>query len=205
MTKPTPESLGVSRETFQRLQIYVDLLSKWNPRINLVAQSTLEDAWTRHIQDSLQILSLAPYSITRWADLGSGGGFPGLVVAIALQDRDTGTDFVLVESDQRKCSFLRTVIRETGISARVLSKRIEAVEPLRADVVSARALASLDSLLGFALLHGTLNGVALFPKGERWEKEVQEAQARWAFDLETSRSETESKAVVLKIGGLARV
>ncbi|MFD1511610.1 16S rRNA (guanine(527)-N(7))-methyltransferase RsmG [Lacimonas salitolerans] len=196
---------NVSRETMDRLVRYVDLLEKWNPRINLVGKSTLKDAWTRHVVDSLQILALAPTEWTHWADLGSGGGFPGLVVAIAAMDQAEGRTVTLVESDQRKCAFLRTVIRETGAPAQVIAARIEDIEPLKADVISARALADLSTLLGFVQQHGTVDCTALFQKGETWQRELSQAQAQWAFTNTPYKSETEEKSVILRIQGVARV
>lgn len=189
----------------ERLDLYVALLEKWNPRINLVGKSTISDAWNRHVVDSLQILSLTPTGWRHWVDLGSGGGFPGLVIAIAAMERDETAEITLVESDQRKGAFLRTVIRETGAPARVVSARIEDVAPLKADVISARALADLPTLLKFAHLHGTQDTVCLFPKGESWEKEVAHAQAQWAFSCVPYNSETEENSVILKIQGVARV
>ena len=197
--------VDVSRETSERLTHYAALLEKWNPRINLVAKSTLADAWTRHIVDSLQILELAPQGWTHWMDMGSGGGFPGLVIAIAAQDHGPDCRVTLIESDQRKCAFLRTVIRETGAPATVLARRIEDVPPLGADVVSARALADLDRLLGFFVRHAAEGAVGLFPKGANWKKELTEAQLRWDFSCARYTSKTEEKAVILRIQGVARV
>lgn len=192
----------VPRETIERLEIYAGLLGKWNPKINIVAPSTLNDLWTRHIADSLQLASLAPTG-AKWADLGSGGGFPGLVVAIA-HAATPGFSMTLVESDQRKATFLRTVIRETGITAKVVADRIEKTAPLQADVLSARALAPLDVLLGFTARHRTTDGIALFPKGETWEREVEEAEANWRFRYEALPSTTNPASVILKIGEFSR-
>jgi 16S rRNA (guanine527-N7)-methyltransferase len=197
--------LDVSRETLERLSQFVALLEKWNPKINLVGKSTIEDVWVRHVQDSLQLFRLAPPSWEKWVDLGSGGGFPGLVVAILSRERTKTPRVVLVESDLRKCAFLRTVIRELDLPASVLGSRIENLDPLRADVISARALADLSTLLGFVELHGTADTVSLFPKGATWQKEVEHAQARWDFSFTQYKSETEPKAVVLRIQGVARV
>nr|WP_256474163.1 16S rRNA (guanine(527)-N(7))-methyltransferase RsmG [Lutimaribacter sp. EGI FJ00013] len=188
-----------------RLQTYVALLEKWNPRINLVAKSTLDAVWTRHVQDSLQLLSLAPPKWQSWADLGSGGGFPGLVIAIVAKELYPESKVTLVESDQRKSVFLRTVLRETEVQADVIAKRIEALPPLEADVVSARALADLKTLLGFVAQHGSPAAIALFPKGATWEKEVADARVQWEFACEPFKSDTEEKSVILKIEGVARV
>lgn len=190
----------VPRETLERLRVYVDLLAKWNSRINLVAPSTIEQAWSRHIEDSLQ-LSQASDAQT-WCDLGSGGGFPGLVVAIA----HTGPGFrmTLIESDHRKCAFLRTVIRETEAPATVLTNRIELAPPQSAEVVTARALAPLDQLLGFVERHLRPDGEALFLKGASWRQEVETAEKNWRFTYETQPSKTNPGSVILKIGECTR-
>lgn len=192
-------SLNVSRETFDHLNTYVALLEKWNPRINLVSKATLSDIWTRHIVDSAQIFNLASHGGNSWVDLGSGGGFPGMVLAILSKELSPERNFTLIESDQRKCAFLRTVARETGCVVKVLASRIENVEPLDADILSARALADLSALLGFADRHLAQTGLCLFPKGERWQKEVDIASDSWRFDHEVITSETNAEAVILKI------
>jgi 16S rRNA (guanine527-N7)-methyltransferase len=119
------EGVNVSRETMDRLKTYAHLLEKWNPRINLVSKSTIPDLWTRHIADSAQVFALAPHPVSHWVDLGSGGGFPGLVIAIIANQGKSPLRVTLVESDARKSAFLRTVIRETGASARVINDRID--------------------------------------------------------------------------------
>ena len=191
--------LDVSRETLDRLTVYADLLERWNPRINLVSKASLADLWPRHIQDSAQLVQLAPREATSWVDLGSGGGFPGLVAAII-----TGTPTTLIESDQRKSAFLRTVARETGTDCTVLTSRIEQAPAQDAQVLSARALADLDILLDYTLRHMSPTGVALFPKGATWKKEVDNARLRWKFDLEAIKSKTQPEAAILRISGVAR-
>ncbi|WP_126975243.1 16S rRNA (guanine(527)-N(7))-methyltransferase RsmG [Frigidibacter oleivorans] len=195
----------VSRETRDRLETYESLLRKWNPAINLVAKSTLGDLWTRHFRDSAQLFDLCPAGATRWADLGSGGGFPGLVVAILAAERAPGLAVTLVESDVRKAAFLSTVARETGLNVRVLADRIEAVAPLSADVLSARALAPLPQLLAFAERHLAPGGRALLPKGANHAAEIAEALASWRFDLQKHPSQTDSQAVILEVTGVAHV
>ncbi len=199
------ENWNVSRETLERLKTYEALLKQWNPKINLVSRATLDDAWGRHFQDSIQIEWLIPQQTRSLADLGSGGGFPGLVLAILFAETRPEARVTLIESDQRKCTFLRTVLRETGVSARVLPERIEKVAPLGADVLTARALAPLSQLLGFAERHLKPGGHAFFPKGARFRAEIEEALATWAFSREEIVSETSPEAVILKIGDIARV
>lgn len=196
---------NVSRETNDRLEHYAELLRKWNPSINLVSKSTIQDLWSRHILDSAQIFNLPHHPVHHWADLGAGGGFPGLVVAIMALEMGSPEKITLVESDTRKSTFLRTVIRETGARATVLNDRIEKAAPLGANVVSARALADLSTLLGFCERHLHPGGTAIFPKGESWQKELAEAQTKWRFDYRFAKSETQTGPVILNITGVSRV
>ena len=199
------QALNVSRETADRLDVYADLLFKWTARINLVSPATLSALWTRHFLDSAQLFGLAPEDTRTWVDLGSGGGFPGLIVAILAAEAGRQVDVTLIEADQRKAAFLRTVARETGTGVRVLSERIEVAEPQSADVVSARALAPLETLLGFVHRHIAADGVALLQKGANHGNERMIALERWRFDCETLPSKTDSDAVVMRIGGIERV
>lgn len=201
-----PAALDVSRETLDRLEIYVELLLKWSPRINLIAKSTMPEVWDRHIADSLQLLDITRGRSGHYADLGSGGGLPGLVVAIAHAEFDMDLNRItLVESDRRKATFLRTVLRETGVQASVIPERIEAIDPLGADILSARALASLDHLMGFCDRHLAKSGIAVFPKGINWQSELTEAQKTFSFSCEAHRSKTQEGAVILELGDMSRV
>ena len=158
--------MNVSRETLADLEAFERLVRQWNPKINLVSKSSLEDIRTRHIEDSLQLYELNNRA-GKWLDLGSGGGFPGLVLAIADKNGARSNQFHLVESDQRKCAFLQTAARELGLEVQIHSQRIEQLEPQEADVVSARALADLPSLLELAHRHMKPDAVAYFPKGKK--------------------------------------
>ncbi len=197
--------MSVSRETMDRLEVFSKVLIKWNPKINLVSRRSLEDLWVRHIVDSVQVFKTAPAGCKTWLDIGSGGGFPGVVAAIVAADESPETQFTLIESDQRKCAFLRNAARECDIALNVISKRIEQVEPQNADVLSARALAELSDLMQFAEQHLAHNGVALFPKGENWKKEVDKSKGEWHFDMDPVKSLTEPNAFILKIRGIVRV
>jgi len=141
--------MNVSRETSDKLEHYEATLRRWNPKINLVAKSTLDDLKKRHFEDSAQVLKRIPEETTRLVDLGSGGGFPGLVIAILASELGYPAETVLIESDQRKSAFLRTVLRETGTKATVLTERIEQAPPQVADILTARALTDLAGLLGY--------------------------------------------------------
>lgn len=197
--------VDVSRETAGRLADYAALLRAWNPKINLVSKQTLTELETRHFADSAQLLALSPPDATTWADLGSGGGFPGLVVALLAAELRPALRVILVESDQRKAVFLRTVAQRTGVPATVLADRIEAVPPLGADVLSARALAPLTTLLDYADRHLAPTGTALFPKGANWRAEVDEALERWRFRCENLPSATSPGGAILRIGEIHRV
>ncbi|MCZ0961397.1 16S rRNA (guanine(527)-N(7))-methyltransferase RsmG [Paracoccus benzoatiresistens] len=194
--------MTVPRETLERLKIYQDLLLRWNSRINLVAPASVHDIQTRHIDDCLQVSELADASAGHWIDLGSGGGLPGLVLAIAKAETDLV--FTLVESDQRKAAFLRTVIRETGLSnTSVVAKRIEALSPLNAAYASARALAPLRQLVAYLHLHLEPTGTAFLMKGRQWQAEVEDARKEWVFDCLAHPSRTQEGAATLEISGVS--
>lgn len=188
---------GVSRETLARLEIYGALLRKWSKAINLVAPDSLPDLWRRHLLDSAQLARLLPSRTGRIADLGSGAGFPGLVLAIL----GCG-EIHLVESDRRKAQFLREVSRETGAGATVHTERIEELSPLSAPVVTARALAPLDRLLDYVQRHLVAGGLALLPKGRGWQDELAAAERRWAFAAAVHPSESDPEARILAISAL---
>ena len=188
----------VSRETEDRLVAIVALLEKWQRTINLVAPATLPVVWTRHIADSLQLIPLAG-AATRWVDLGSGGGFPGLVVASVLAERP-GADVTLVESDSRKAAFLREAARIAELPATVLPARIEQVALRIAEgveIVSARALAPLPKLLDLAAPFLAQGATGLFLKGQDVDNELTEASKSWKIQAEIKGSLTDPGGHVL--------
>lgn len=193
---------NVSHETFARLEIIAELLAKWQKTINLVAPASLPRLWTRHVADSLQLINHVPQNIRRWADLGSGGGFPGLVVAAALAER-AGADVHLVESDSRKAVFLREAARLARLPVTVHSARIEAVAKDLApgtEVVSARALAPLSKLLEYAAPFLAAGALGLFPKGRDAAHELTEACKGWtlALDEVPSLSDPEGRILIVR-------
>ena len=196
--------VNVSRETFENLQRFSDLVRKWTVKINLVSSSSIPELWERHVVDSVQIYASAPKSFEKWVDIGSGGGFPGIVMAIIGKEKHPDANFVLIESDLRKATFLRTAIRELKLSAVVLAERIELAEPQGADVVSARALSTLSTLLPFVERHLKPDGVAILHKGKRASEEVADAKAGWRFALEELPSLTDLDAQILVVKGIAR-
>jgi len=198
-------AFDVSRETLARLTRYADLLAKWNPAINLVSKSTLPALWTRHFADSAQVLDVAGRSEGHWVDFGTGGGFPGLVGAILAAESHPNLTVTCVESDQRKATFLRTVARETETDVEIIADRIESIAPLGADVVSARALAPLDVLIGYAVRHLAADGIALFLKGTGQAQEIERALESWTFHLDTTQSRTDPQSTLLKLRSIRRV
>lgn len=195
---------SVSRETQERLEHFVEFFKKWNKTTNLVAPSTLTELWSRHVADSAQIFQLSPQP-KKWIDLGSGGGFPGVITAIFLAELGDGW-VDLVESNNKKAAFLRIALKETGARVAVHPVRIETASEIitTCDAVSARALADLDLL--FEYIHpwaqNNPNLKAYFNKGRDYDSEVQKAHGRWQFDLIKHRSAIEADSVVLEISNL---
>lgn len=193
------EATGVSRETLDRLTAYETVLRKWQPRINLVGPSTLPDLWRRHFLDSAQLFPLLPEATRVLVDLGSGAGFPGLVLAIL------GVPEVhLVESDARKAAFLREAARVAGVTVTVHNKRIETVTGILADVVTARALAPLADLLEWSFPFLGASGSALFLKGQALDDEVTLAAQRWTLRTERFDSRSDPTGTILRVTGLDR-
>jgi 16S rRNA (guanine527-N7)-methyltransferase len=189
----------VSRETLTRLEAYAALLEAWSTRINLVGRATLADPWRRHILDSAQLQQFVPDHAKSLVDLGSGAGFPGLVLAIL------GLPGVeLVEADSRKCAFLREAARITGTRTAVRQMRIEALPPRPFDVVTARALAPLDRLLDLAWPFLAGDGLCLFLKGEEAAAELTLARRGWRMAAAASPSRSDPRGVVLQLREVVR-
>ena len=194
------QATGVSRETLGRLQRYAELLRAWNERVNLVGKGTLADLWRRHMLDSAQLFPLVPEGARVLVDLGSGAGFPGLVLAAM------GVPVVhLIEADSRKCAFQREAARAMGIAATVHNTRIEAAPLIEADIVTARALATLDQLLDVASRFTNERTICVFPKGRTAQDELTHARKRWTIDasLVPSRSDPEGSVLLIRRFALA--
>ncbi len=196
--------LNVSRETMADLEKFTALVLKWTLKINLISAAAQVDIWDRHVVDSVQIYQYAPADYHSWLDIGSGGGFPGIVAAVLAKEFAPNARFILIESDQRKATFLRTAIRELSLNASVTADRIENVSCLNADVVSARALGSLPLLLPLISSHLAPNGVAILHKGKQVDQEVAEARQDWRFDLEERPSLTDPDGRILLIQRISR-
>ncbi len=207
MAQPAFEEIakfGVSRESYDKLLIFEKLLLTWQPHINLIAPSTIPELWNRHIIDSLQLLPFLPKSVSAIADLGSGGGFPGLVLAIS---QDAPVHFY--ESNTKKTAFLHEVLRQTQTNGKVHRQRLE---PLQApnnmpkvDVVTARAFAHLPLLLGLAEPFMRLGAKAVFHKGQEYHNELTEAAKSWKIAYDAHPSVTDSHSVILEIKEIAHV
>lgn len=205
----SPESFQakfeISRETLDRLATYAQILTRWQATINLVAPSTLGDVWHRHFADSAQLWQFRLPNARIWLDIGSGAGFPGLVLAI-LGAENGATHHILIESDARKAAFLREVARATGITVDILCMRIEnsetraKVKPV--DCLTARALAPLPRLLEMSAPYFTSSTLGLFLKGKDAAAEVEEAAESWRFDCELKPSMTDAEARVVLLKAL---
>ncbi len=194
-------ALTLSQAEREALDLYASMLVRWNRKINLVSKQTLEDLWRRHMLDSAQLMAFLPGrrgdGALKLADLGSGGGFPGMVLAIL-----GAGEVHLVESDQRKAAFLREVSRETGAGAVIHVARIEDLAPLGADCVTARALAPLPKLLGYVHRHLAPEGRALLLKGKGREGELTSAREAWSMRLSERPSRSDPDGGILLIEGL---
>jgi 16S rRNA (guanine527-N7)-methyltransferase len=189
----------VSRETLERLDAYVGLLGQWRKAVNLIAESTFAEVWTRHVADSAQLLPFAPQAKV-WVDMGSGAGFPGLVIAIQLAD-EPNARVHLIESDQRKCAFLREAARVTGAPAIIHNERIETATPAITDVVdavSARALAPLPKLIDFAKIWLDHGAVGVFPRGRTNDQVIRSDFQNYALDFSRSRTDHMSAIAIIR-------
>ena len=192
--------LDVSRETLGKLESFVALVESWQPKINLISTRSVGDIWHRHVFDCAQLLPLIPNTCRVLVDLGSGGGFPGVVLAI-LGVRGVN----LVESDQRKAVFLREALRTTGAVGVVHMARAEDLPPIGADVITARALAPLNKLMPLAARHLNPSGICLFHKGANVVSELTATRKIWHSTVDIIRSNSDDGGAILRIGGVSRV
>jgi 16S rRNA (guanine527-N7)-methyltransferase len=198
-------ALDVSRETLSRLKLYASMLQDWNERHNLVSKGSLEAVWCRHFLDSAQLAGMIPKAATSLADLGSGAGFPGLVLAEMLRDRHS-FQTVLYESVGKKADFLRAVVERLNLSnVAVRQSRLEYVPPEAFDILTARACAPLERLLPYAQRFWGRQTIALFLKGQNVEAELTEARKSWRMKLERHPSRSDASGVILEIRELHRV
>jgi len=201
---------NISRETIDLLKIYEETLRQWQKTINLIAPSTVESIWQRHFADSAQLLRLAPENVRSWVDLGSGAGFPGMVVAILLAGQRSpgeGSIVRLIESDARKAAFLGEIARKTAVAVDIIHGRIELSSTQSSfgavEIVSARALAPLERLLGLSSPFFGPDTIGLFPKGREVEREIDTARKHWDFDVRLEQSLTDREGRIAVIRQLA--
>jgi 16S rRNA (guanine527-N7)-methyltransferase len=194
-----PEWLDVSRETHQQLEQLLTLVGKWNKSINLVSRGSLAEGWSRHVLDSAQLIHLTDAKAGEWLDIGSGAGFPGMVVAILLAETRPALKVTMVEADRRKATFLSEAARQLGLSTQILCVRIETLALRQATVVSARAFAPLEKLWVEAKRHLISGGIGLFLKGQTYQTELDHAQKVGPFQCDVLASLTQSGSVILRI------
>lgn len=192
----------VSRETLEKLDEYAVLLRKWTQKINLISRLSEPDLERRHIWDSAQAYCQMN---GEWIDIGSGGGLPGVVISILAQGEGARLKMTLVESDQRKATFLRTCARELSLNFKVITDRVEEMPVMQADIISARALAELGTLLEFSTPNLKKTGACVFMKGATWRDEIKSAQKKWQFSYDVTQSMTNPEAAILTLKEIERV
>ncbi len=195
---------GVSRETLAAFERWHDLLAEANRTTNLVGRSTMDDFWNRHALDGFQLIEHAPPGPMNWLDIGAGAGIPGIALALAIADRKLdGSQLTMVESVGKKARFIEASLAATGAKARVENCRVEAIDRSeRFDIVTARAVAALDKLLGYAYPLLKTGGIALFPKGQRYRQELTDAHKYWTFDADILPSQTSTDGVILRLSAI---
>ncbi|MDR3425217.1 MAG: 16S rRNA (guanine(527)-N(7))-methyltransferase RsmG [Alphaproteobacteria bacterium] len=191
------DAYPVPHETIHRLTAYQDMLISWNEKFNLVAASTLPHIWMRHFLDSAQLMSFIPDTASTLADMGTGAGFPGLVLAIMAQGKNKNLHIHAIESTGKKADFLQAVVDELKLNVTIRRERVEAIADLKADIITARALKPLPELLKYAnrLIHK--DSLCLFLKGKSLSEELTQARKYWTFDAETHQSQSDESGSVL--------
>jgi 16S rRNA (guanine527-N7)-methyltransferase len=199
------QKYNVSRETYDNLTTLVAQLKEWQEKFNLVSRSSLEEVWTRHIADSMQLFSLIPNKAETLYDLGSGAGFPALVLAVMAKELRPDLQITLIESITKKTVYLnhvRTVLNLENVT--VINDRTENLKLPAADVITARAVAALDKLLGFAYPLCSRHTEFIFPKGRTYQDEINQARQKWHFDLKIEPNDVSSDGVILRLTHLRR-
>lgn len=195
---------NVSRETIEKLKTYEKLVIEWNSKFNLISKSSVEHIWERHILDSLQLCSFISKNDRKLYDFGSGAGFPAIVMAILSQELFPNLEISLIESIGKKATFLNTVKETLGLNVKIYNDRIENIKLTKADIISSRALASLVKLLEYAKPFCNKDTRLIFPKGEKWQEEVLEAEKKWGFEYKKEQSLTNEKSCILQIKNIRR-
>ena len=195
----------VSRETFHKLTMFVSLLTEWNTRMNLVSKNSLADVWVRHVLDSLQLIKYVPETAKSFIDIGSGAGFPGVVLALALKEKLPAARMILVESISKKAAYLNDVCSRIGVeNTSIVNARIEDTKLNKVDVITARAVADLDTLFQYSFGFMKPDSKALFLKGRTYKEEMLQAQQKWQFDVIIHENAYSDDGVILEISNLRK-
>ncbi|MCC3861837.1 16S rRNA (guanine(527)-N(7))-methyltransferase RsmG [Pseudemcibacter aquimaris] len=198
--KEFQQKTDVSRETLEKFITYAEMLDKWQKSINLVSNTTLSDKWLRHFYDSAQLMEMIePDENRKILDLGSGAGFPGLVISLM-----GAGEVHLVEGVGKKCSFMKQVVRATGMNAIVHNERIEQMDPFTVDLITSRACADLEKLLDLTSAFIGEKTQCLFLKGEKADQEISDAQKKWQFDVKKTASKSEESGIILELSNIKR-
>ncbi len=198
------EIYNVSRETFEKLELYKSLLLEWQKRFNLVGGKTVENVWERHFEDSAQLFDFIPQKASLLYDFGSGAGFPGMVLAIMASEKTPYLKIKLVESTGKKTMYLNEVASRTNTNVEIINDRIEKIKVEKADVITSRAMTSLNELLAYAYPFCKKETLCIFPKGKKYAEEIKEAQKNWKFDCQIKDSVTSNEGRILLINHLSK-
>ena len=197
------ETYNVSRETFQKLKTYEASLSEWQNKFNLVSKKSLENAWQRHFLDSLQLIKYIPDDSRTLYDFGSGAGFPGMVIAIAENEKNPNLKISLIESVTKKTLYLNAVKSLCQVNAEIINNRIENLKLPKADVITSRAMCNLSDLLQYAHKLSNKKTLMIFPKGKSYKEELATANKKWKFNLIIEKNEVSEEGVILLITNLS--
>ena len=199
------DTYNVSRETFLKLKTYQTLLVEWQGKFNLVSKNTIDDAWNRHFLDSVQLFNLIPENTKIMYDFGSGAGFPGMVLAIALKEKLPNIKVTLIESIKKKTLYLNTVQELCNVNVDVLNERIENLKLSKADVITSRAMCNLSDLLKYSYRLTKKETVMIFPKGKTYNEELDVARKTWKFNCQIEANEVSEDGVILIITNLSPI
>lgn len=199
------EKYNVSRETFLKLKTYEASLHEWQNKFNLVSNASLENAWQRHFEDSVQLFKFIPTSARTMLDFGSGAGFPALVLAIMAQEKLPPLKVKLIESIKKKTLYLNTVKELCQLNVDVVNDRIENLPAQKVDVITSRAMCNLNDLLKYSLRFTTKQTLMIFPKGRSHQEELDEARRNWKFDCRIEKNEVSDDGVILLINHLSSI
>lgn len=199
------EKYNVSRETFERLKAYEASLKEWQNKFNLVSRSSLENAWERHFKDSVQLIDFIPKNAETMFDFGSGAGFPGMVIAIMAAEKMPNLKVNLVESIKKKTVYLNAVKELCGVNVNIINDRIENLPPVKADVITSRAMCNLSDLLKYSYKFSTRKTTMIFPKGKNYQEELSVALRNWRFEYKAEKNAVGGDGVILIVNNLSAI